>query len=264
MAAVALTRPGRPDGRVDLSVVVPCYNEAPRLRPTLERLQLHLDDVGRPYEVIFVDDGSKDGTLPCLREAASSWPQAQVVALGVNAGKGRAVASGVRVSRGDVVLYSDADLSTPIEELDKLERALRRGADVAFGSRSAAGGNPVARQLHRRIMGRLFNLVVRALLLPGFGDTQCGFKALRGEVARELFADLVTDGFAFDVEILWRAQCAGFHLEEVSVRWRDSGATRVSPVRHSLQMLRDVLALSASRGPTRKPQSPCHDPAVNG
>jgi dolichyl-phosphate beta-glucosyltransferase len=259
-----LTAPGRPGGRVDFSVVVPCYNEAPRLRPTLERLRLHLDGLGRPYEVIFVDDGSKDSTLICLREATGCWPEAEIVALRVNAGKGRAVASGIRGSRGDVVLYSDADLSTPIEELDKLERALRRGVDVAFGSRSVAGAEPVARQLYRRVMGRLFNVVVRALLLPGFGDTQCGFKALRGEVARELFADLVTDGFAFDVEILWKAKCAGLRLEEVSVRWRDSGGTRVAPVRHSLQMLRDVLALTARRALMRVPQSPGHDPAVNG
>jgi dolichyl-phosphate beta-glucosyltransferase len=245
-------------------VVIPGYNEAPRLRPTLERLRPHLDGMGRPYEVIFIDDGSRDRTLLCMREAAGSWPQAQVVALPVNTGKGWAVATGVRVSRGEVVLYSDADLSTPIEELDKLEQALSAGADVAFGSRCVSGAERAARPLYRQVMGRLFNAAVRAVLLPGFRDTQCGFKAFRGTVARELFADLSTVGFAFDVEILWRAKCAGLRLEEVSVRWGDSGTTRVSPVRDSLQMLRDVLALSAGRARARVTHRTGHDPAMHG
>src|SRR5262249_31054246 len=184
---LVLTAPSRQDGCVDLSVVIPCYNEVPRLRPTLERLRPHLDGMGRPYEVIFVDDGSRDGTLLWLREAAGAWPQAEVVALPVNTGKGWAVATGVRVSRGEVVLYSDADLSTPIEELDKLEHALSAGADVAFGSRCVSGAERAARPLYRRGMGPVVHPVGPAGPLPGGRDTQCGCKALPSTVADEVF-----------------------------------------------------------------------------
>jgi dolichyl-phosphate beta-glucosyltransferase len=250
---------------VDLSIVVPCYNEAARLPATMERLGGHLHALRRPYEVILVDDGSSDRTLSFLQDAARHWRAAQVVALRSNRGKGRAIAEGVRVSRGDVVLYTDADLSTPIEELGRLEGALTEGADVAFGSRTVSRAERAPRPLHRRLMARTFNVVVQAILLPGFRDTQCGFKAFRGGVARELFADLRTDGFAFDVEILLKARRAGYRVEEVSVRWLDSGTSRISPLRHSLQMLRDVVRLRLRLGRAAAPASRTvgHDAAMN-
>lgn len=243
---------------MELSVVIPCYNEAGRIEQTLELIRVYLDGTGRSYELILVDDGSVDGTLATMHAARERLSTVRVLDLMSNRGKGRAVAHGVLVSRGDTVLYTDADLSTPIEELDGLERALVAGADVVLGTRVVSGAGRVRRPLYRRAMGRTFNVFVQAVLLPGFRDTQCGFKALRGAVARELFADLRTDGYAFDVEILWRARRAGYRVDEVAVQWLDSGTTRVSPLRHSAQMVRDVARLRL-----HGPAVPVHRAAAN-
>jgi len=231
------------DDAVQLSVVIPCYNEARRLPESLTRVLVYCDGIGKPYEVILIDDGSTDHTLCYMSQAGRRCPAIKVVGFRSNGGKGRAVAEGVRVSTGASVLFTDADLSTPIEEVVKLQRALEAGADVAFASRAAPGARELNRVAYRRVMGRLFNLLVQAFLLPGFRDTQCGFKLFRGTVARELFANLQTDGFAFDVEVLLRARRAGYRVEEVPVHWVDSDSTTVSPVRHALQMVRDVLRL---------------------
>lgn len=230
-------------GSVLLTIVIPSYNEARRLPGTLDHMQRYLDGSGREYELILVDDGSTDGTLTFMRDLERRCPRVRVVSLRGNRGKGRAVAEGVRSSRGDAVLFSDADLSTPIEELPNLEEALEAGADVVCGSRAAPGSREVNQALYRQLMGKAFNFLVRLMLLPDVADSQCGFKLFRGMVARELFGALRTDGFAFDVEIIWRAREAGYRVQEVPVRWLNSDATRVSPLRHSLQMLRDLVLL---------------------
>lgn len=230
---------------MELSVVVPCFNEAPRLPASLRTAGSYLK--GRvTFELILVDDGSSDGTQSLIGEAAAAHEYVQGVALPVNRGKGRAVAEGVARSRGELVLISDADLSTPIEELPRLEQAIVAGADIAIGSRAKRGAREVDQPLHRRLMGKGFNLFVQGLLLPGIWDTQCGFKLFRGEVARELFGQLSTDGFAYDVEVLFRARRAGYRIKEVPVRWINSTKTSVHAVRHSREMLRDVLRIRFS------------------
>lgn len=191
----------------------------------------------------MVDDGSEDGTLALLQEVEHRYVEVRAVALGRNRGKGRAMAEGVRHAVGDLVLLTDADLSTPIEELRKLEQAITAGADIAFGSRAVAGACELDQPRHRRVMGRAFNRLVQLLFLSAIHDTQCGFKLFRGTVARQLFAVLQTDGFAFDVEILWRARLAGYRMQEVPVQWINSGARRVKPLRHSFEMSRDVIRL---------------------
>lgn len=239
---------------MDLSVVIPCYDEELRLVGSLEHLREYLAAGSGSHEFVLVDDGSTDGTLAVMRREERRHRDVRVIAMPANRGKGRAVAEGVRATTGQLVLVTDADLSTPIDQLPKLRRALTDGADVAFGSRAARGAREIDQPLHRRIMGRLFNLLVRAALLPGVCDTQCGFKLFSGPVARELFADLLIDGFAFDVEVLWRARLAGYRIQEIPVRWRNSEATRVSPMRHSLQMARDLLRLRLFQpGAMRRP-----------
>lgn len=228
---------------IELSVVIPAYNEERRLGGTVEGVRRYLDDAHARYELVLVDDGSQDRTLALMRQLASSAPNVQVVALRPNRGKGRAVAEGVRVARGALVLFSDADFSTSIDELTKLEAAIIEGADVAIGSRAAPGAREIDQPLHRRVMGRTFNILVRLVVGGRFQDTQCGFKLFRAPAAHQLFAGLRIDGFAFDVEVLLRARRAGMRVVEVPVRWLNSDATRVSPIRHSLQMLRDLIRL---------------------
>ncbi|HKW73321.1 MAG TPA: dolichyl-phosphate beta-glucosyltransferase [Candidatus Dormibacteraeota bacterium] len=227
-----------------LSVVVPCYNEERRLPRTVEQIERFLGARQRPYELVLVDDGSSDGTRKLMDAAAEKNEAVRIAALTHNRGKGRALALGVETATGDEILITDADLSTPIEELDKLEAALKDGVGVAIGSRALRASRvEVSQPLYRVVMGKGFNLIVQAVLLPGIWDTQCGFKLFRGDVARRVFAHLETDGFGFDPEVLYRARKQGVKIVEVPVVWRNSAPTKVSPVRSSLDMLTHVIRL---------------------
>ena len=228
----------------ELSVVVPAYNEARRLPITLANILPYLEARGQTFEVILVDDGSTDATLQLMRESAAAHAQVHVVAQTPNRGKGRALAEGVKASRGAEVLVSDTDFSTPITELPKLEAALAAGADIAIGSRAKRGAQvELSQPVYRVLMGKTFNLIVQALVLPGLWDTQCGFKLFRGEVARELFSRLSTDGFGYDVDILYRARRRRLRIAEIPVRWINSPESKVSPFGSSLEMFRAVLRL---------------------
>src|SRR5579859_3442695 len=180
----------------DLSIVVPAYNEAERLPESLRVIEPYLAALTQSYELILVNDGSRDQTLEVMRHEAEGKPQVKVVNQEQNRGKGRALAAGIAVSTGRLVLISDADFSAPIEELEKLEAALDAGADVAIASRAKRGKVIIVSQpAHRVLMGKIFNLMVQVLLLPGLWDTQCGFKLFRGDDARSIFGKLETDGF---------------------------------------------------------------------
>jgi dolichyl-phosphate beta-glucosyltransferase len=225
-----------------LSVVVPCFNEELRLPRTIEQIERYLDGKHADYELILVDDGSADGTRQVMDHAARNHACVRVEALPHNRGKGRALATGVGVAKGDEILLTDADLSTPIEELDKLQAALSNGAGVAIASRALRGSRvEVSQPAYRVLMGKAFNLIVQAVLLPGIWDTQCGFKLFRADVARRVFAGLGTDGFGYDPEVLYRARKQGVKIAEVPVVWRNSAETKVSPVRSSFDMLRHVI-----------------------
>jgi dolichyl-phosphate beta-glucosyltransferase len=184
-----------------------------------------------------------------MRELAASANEVQILDLGRNRGKGRAVREGVLASVGRLVLITDADLSTPIEELPKLERAIEAGADVASGSRFVEGALiEVSQPPHRVVMGRVFSAMVRALLLREMRDTQCGFKLLWGDLARRMFAEFHIDRFAYDVELLYRCRVQGGSIAEVPVRWLHSGRSSVVPLRDSAEMLRDVLRVRLAPG----------------
>jgi dolichyl-phosphate beta-glucosyltransferase len=232
------------DERPRLSVVVPCYNEELRLPRTIEQIERYLGSRSDRYELILVDDGSADGTRRAMEEAAARNKSIRIVALPVNRGKGRALAEGVRVSRGDYVLVTDADLSTPIEELPKLEAALAAGAGVAIGSRAIKGSRvELSQPIYRVLMGKAFNIIVQLVLLPGIWDTQCGFKLFRGDIARDVFEGLTTDGFGYDPEVLYLAKKKGVRIAEVPVVWRNSAPTKVNAIRSSLDMFRHVLRI---------------------
>jgi dolichyl-phosphate beta-glucosyltransferase len=231
-----------------LSVVIPAYNEEQRLPRTIEHIERYLDGRGVNYELILVDDGSADGTRRVMDEAAARNPRVRLEALPSNRGKGRALAAGVAVARGDEVLVTDADLSTPIEELEKLEAALKAGAGVAIGSRSVKGSRiEIQQPIYRVLMGKAFNLIVQIALLPGIWDTQCGFKLFRADVAQPVFAALTTDGFGYDPEVLFLAKRRGVRIAEVPVVWRNSAPTKVMAIRSSFDMFKHVVRVRFKR-----------------
>jgi dolichyl-phosphate beta-glucosyltransferase len=208
-----------------LSVVIPAFNEAARLPATLARVRAYLDARGASYQVLVVDDGSSDGTSEVARTAGAP---VELLRHAQNHGKGHAVRAGMLAAGGQQRLMTDADLSTPIEELDKLEAELRRGFDVAIGSRAVAGARiEVHQPFYREAMGRLFNRLVQALLLPGLHDTQCGFKLFSAAAATAAFGAARLDGFSFDVEALYVARRRGLRIAEVPVVWRNDAASRV-------------------------------------
>jgi dolichyl-phosphate beta-glucosyltransferase len=239
-----------------LSVVIPAFNEEDRLPPTLAEIIRYLGATPGwlPAELIVVDDGSLDGTA----DAAASITLPDGLALELirhdrNRGKGAAARSGMLRSRGDEILLCDADLSSPIEELAVLAAHGSRGS-VRIGSRALDRSLISTRQpSYRDLMGRTFNLAVRALVLPGIHDTQCGFKLFPGELGRALAAAQRIDGFAFDVELLFLARRWGVPLVEVPVRWRHVEASRVQPLLHAAQMLRDLLRLRLRAAAGRLP-----------
>jgi dolichyl-phosphate beta-glucosyltransferase len=210
---------------VSLSVVIPAYNEALRLPSTLARVQAHLSERGGSFEIVVVDDGSSDPTSQVAREAGAD---VRVLRHEPNRGKGYAVRRGMLAATGTRRLLTDADLSTPIEDLAGLEAALDRGFDVAIGSRAVAGARiEVHQPAYREAMGRLFNRLVQVLLLPGLRDTQCGFKLFTAGAAQAAFSVSSLDGFSFDVEALYVARQRGLRIAEVPVTWRNDAATRV-------------------------------------
>lgn len=228
---------------VHLSIIIPAFMEQLRLGPTLEQVFAYLRERSYTAEVIVVDDGSPDQTADVARRHGAT-----LVQLPHNSGKGAAVRAGVAASSGALVLLCDADLSTPMSELPKLEAALANGADLAFGSRSVATSDVQTRQdRYRELMGRGFNLILHVLGFGGVRDTQCGFKLLRGDLARSLFAQMRLDGFAYDVELLDRARRERLRVVEVGVVWVNSPDSRVHPVRDSARMLRDVVRLRLGR-----------------
>ncbi|HKW95243.1 MAG TPA: dolichyl-phosphate beta-glucosyltransferase [Methylomirabilota bacterium] len=224
------------------SVVIPAYNEARRLPRYLKEIQAYFEGRDEPYEVIVVDDGSRDGTGERVREVAAGRPHVVVHDLGRNRGKGHAVRAGMARAVGSLRLMADADGATPIAEAARLERAVAAGADLAVGSR-VLRDFAVSRQvrLHRKLSGAVFNFLVRRLGVAGVVDTQCGFKLLRGSVAEALFPLITTDGFGFDVELLMLAERTGFRVAEVAVSWADQPGSKVGVLRTGPRMLLEVV-----------------------
>ena len=228
---------------LELSIVVPSYNEEGRLPGTLERIANYIKTQRPNTEVIVVDDGSTDGTARMAEDFRGRIGNLRVIPNGVNRGKGFSVKIGSLAALGDVVLFTDADLSAPIEEAEKLLAALKN-CDVAIGSRAMNRKLIEAHQsAFREFAGILFNKIVRIILRLPFVDTQCGFKAFRRERCSIIFEQQTIERFGFDPELLYLARHHGLTTVEVPVRWAHSPATKVSMFRDSLQMFADVFVI---------------------
>jgi len=229
---------------VTYSIVIPAYNESVRLRPTLHAILQHVREQNWGVEILVVDDGSSDNTAEIVREYGKSHPQVQLVENPGNRGKGYSVRNGMLHARGDICLFTDADLSSPITEAQKLFDAIDRGADVAIGSRWLQTNLQTERQpLYRQLYGRIFNLALRLILGLQFADTQCGFKAFKRAAAQRIFPLQKIERWGFDPEILFLAKQAGLSVEEVPVLWAHSEGTRLNPLRDGLRMFLEVLRI---------------------
>lgn len=231
---------------VNLSIVIPAYNEASRIVPSLTELAAFLQKHYPQSEVLIVDDGSSDETSAAVRstlEAMKPCPF-RLITLDSNRGKGYAVKTGVMQSTGDTILFMDADLSTPLSEIEKVLAPIAAGSDVAIGSRGLRDSVIVYRQpIYRETMGRIFNLFVRLFVIGGIADTQCGFKAFRADAAKKIFSLLETDRFGFDVEVLLIAKRLGMSVKEIGVRWRDSPNSRVAVLSDSVEMFLSLFSI---------------------
>jgi dolichyl-phosphate beta-glucosyltransferase len=234
--------------RIAISVVVPAFDEERRIERMLEETTTYFRGRGTPVEVLVVDDGSRDQTSSVVRRFARSRPEVQLIRLAQNQGKGYAVRTGVVNARGALVLLADADGATPIAEVERLERALEEGHDLAIGSRAAPGGPGihVERRWYRHAIGRTFHWLVETLAVRGIGDTQCGFKLFRSRPAHDLFSRMRMSGFSFDVEVLLMAQRHCYRIAEVPINWVHQPGSKVNMVLDSIRMAADLFAIRAN------------------
>jgi len=230
--------------QITYSIVIPAYNEGERLGATLEKVLGYVRSQGWNAEVIVVNDGSRDNTAELVRGFAAKNPAVRLVENPGNRGKGYSVRHGMLNAIGEVVVFSDADLSSPIEELPKLLAALGAGADIAIGSRWLRAELQTQRQsLHRQLFGRIFNLLLRIILGLKFKDTQCGFKAFTRRAAQTILPLQRIERWGFDPEILFLARKFGFRVEEVAVCWGHSGDTRIHPLLDGARMFQEMLRI---------------------
>jgi dolichyl-phosphate beta-glucosyltransferase len=234
-----------PDPKAKLSIVVPAYNEQHRLRRTLDRIRDYAARHGQRFELIIVDDGSRDETAAVVREYLQEhgieWLDVRLLSNETNRGKGFSVRRGMLEAQAERILMCDADLSAPIEELEKLHGGLDRGYDIAIGSRDMPDSvlDP-PQPLTRRLMAWTFRALRRRVLLPEIRDTQCGFKLFRRAAAVEIFSRQTIDGWIFDCEVLGLAERLGFRIKEVGVHWRHHPDSRVRPVRDWFHAWKDL------------------------
>jgi dolichyl-phosphate beta-glucosyltransferase len=226
------------------SIIIPAFNEGARLEATLTRVLHYIRVQGWDAEVVVVNDGSGDNTAVVTQHFAENHPNLRLLNNPGNRGKGYSVRNGVLNARGQMLLFCDADLSSPIEESANLFEALERGADIAIGSRWLQVQTQIKRQpLYRQAMGRIFNLVIRVMLGLPFKDTQCGFKAFKRSAAGAIFPLQTVEGWAFDAELLFLARKHNLRVEEVPVLWADDSRTRIHPLRDGANMLIETLTI---------------------
>jgi dolichyl-phosphate beta-glucosyltransferase len=243
------------------SIVIPAFNESARILATLEAVVACVRQRGWDAEVLVVNDGSTDGTSRLVLEFARTALEVRLLENPGNRGKGYSVRSGLLEASGGVVMFTDADMSAPIEEAEQLFAAIERGADIAIGSRWLERGRQTHRQpLYRQVFGRCFNAVTRSVMGLNFADTQCGFKAFTREAAQTVFPLQTIERWGFDPEILFIALKCGFKVVEVPVSWAHDERTRMSYLNDGVKMLEEIAAIrwNALRGRYSKRTEPIH------
>lgn len=226
-----------------LSIVIPAYNEEKRLPRSLDAIWTFLQCQPYTSEIVISDDGSRDATVKIAQQFGEGKPL-RVLSDGENRGKGWAVRRGMLAAKGQNVLFTDADLATPIEEVNKLLAAREQGYDVAIASRGLRESVLEVREpWYRELLGRAGNLLIQAVAVPGIWDTQCGFKLFSREACRDIFSRSVIDSICLDVELLYLARRMGYRIKEVPVRWRHDRDSRMRLLRESYRMLRDLARL---------------------
>jgi glycosyltransferase involved in cell wall biosynthesis len=232
------------DRRPSYSIIIPAYNEGTRVGDTLEKVLAYVREQGGNAEIIAVNDGSSDNTAEIMRGYAATNPHLRILENPGNRGKGYSVRNGMLHAQGEILLFSDADLSSPIPEAAKLLAAIRGGADVAIGSRWLRSDLQTQRQpLHRQIFGRVFNIMLRGILGLNFKDTQCGFKAFTRRAAITIFPMQNIERWGFDPELLYLAQKFNFNVVEVPVAWAHREGTRIRPLRDGTKMFLELLKI---------------------
>lgn len=224
--------------------MLPVYNESARIAGTLDKILAYAAERGWNAEILVVNDGSSDRSAEIVRTYATKHPHLRLLENPGNRGKGYSVRHGMLEARGDIMLFSDADLSSPIAEADKLFAAIADGADIAIGSRWVRSELQIQRQpLYRQLFGRIFNLALRVILGLKFKDTQCGFKAFTRRSAQAIFPLQKIERWGFDPELLYLAEKFGFTVEEVAVAWSHREGTRINPWRDGMRMFSELLKI---------------------
>jgi dolichyl-phosphate beta-glucosyltransferase len=227
-----------------LTVVIPAYNEEALIESTTRDIAGYLDRLGLVFEIIIVDDGSADRTIEIARRLSEEIPGVRPVSYSRNMGKGHAVRTGMLEAAGERVLFTDADNSTPIDELPALMSALDDGCGVAIGSRAVRGSvRTIHQPYYRELGGKIINLFIQFFAVPGIRDTQCGFKLFTKDAARQVFSRGVIDDFSFDVEALFLARRLGFKIAELPVHWANRGESSVRPFRDGARILTDIIRI---------------------
>jgi dolichyl-phosphate beta-glucosyltransferase len=226
---------------MEISIVIPAYNEEKRIEKTLKKIYEYFKEKGVEFEIIIVDDGSKDKTVEIVERFSLDKKEIRILKHEKNMGKGAAVKTGILNAKGELILFTDADLSTPIEEFEKLKNEIEGGYDIAIGSRALKDSKIIIPQpFYRRIIGRIFPLLVRLIVIKDFKDTQCGFKLFKNEAAKKIFSRLKINGFAFDVEVLARGKKEGFKIAEIGVVWYNSPESKVSVLKAPIKMFLEL------------------------